>query len=477
MMNKRRAKIVATLGPSSSTEMVLSRLIRAGVDVIRLNFSHGSREEHGKTIARIRRLERKNRRPIAIIQDLQGPKIRIGPLKTDACLLKRNTTFRLLSEPIPGDSNAASTDYPFLYKKVQPGDAILINDGRIILRVVGIKQKEIACRVVEGGLLQTHKGVNVPGRDLGFPALTAKDQSDLAFGLARGVDYIALSMVRTEKDIFAVQRLIQKQGKRVPVIAKLEQAMAIQHLKGILAVADGVMVARGDLGVEIPLEQVPLLQKKIIKMANNARIPVITATQMLESMIEHARPTRAEVSDVANAIFDGTDAVMLSGETAAGKYPVKTVKIMSRIITTTEAQLPTIRHLVEKGLPIPEAVSRAACHLASQMDAKAIVTSTLSGGSALRLSKYRSPIPIIAFTPNPDIQRRMCLYWGVDPYGMPMLKQDEDLFQEMLKEVRSEKMAKQGDLFVMVSQSPGTRLKSGQTTPTDLIKVHQMEEV
>jgi len=475
MVSKRKTKIVATLGPASASEAVLLRLIRAGVEVIRLNFSHGAQEAHGKTIALIRRLEEKTQRSLAIIQDLQGPKVRIGTLKAASCLLKRHAPFSLLSEPVQGDARAASTDYPLLHQKVQPRDIILINDGQIALRVETLRGKEILCRVIEGGELLPHKGVNVPGRDLGFPALTEKDRRDLEFGLKQGVDYIALSMVRSAEDVLAVQMLIREQGKSVPVIAKLEQAMAIQNLNGILAVSDGVMVARGDLGVEIPLEQVPMLQKKIIKLANASQVPVITATQMLESMVTHARPTRAEVSDVANAILDGTDAVMLSAETAAGKYPVKAVKIMSRIILTTEAQLRDTPHRLEKGLPIPEAVSRAACHLAAQLKAKAIVTSTLSGGSALRLSKYRSEIPIIAFAPDSNVRRRMCLYWGVNAYGMSMLKQDEDLFQEMLKKIRSGNMAKKGDLFVMVSQSPGGKQTQKQANPTDLIKVHQEE--
>ncbi len=470
----KRTKIVCTLGPATSSEEMISRLIGAGADVIRLNFSHGRQEEHGEAIVRIRRIAEKKGKPIAILQDLQGPKVRIGPLMEKSYRLKKNATFVLMKKPIVGSDAAASTTYPSLYKKVRPGNQILINDGQIDLRVIQIKNEDIYCRVVEGGVLQARKGINVPGRDLGFPALTAKDRKDLEFGLAHGVDYVAISMVRTAHDVVSIKRLIQKHHQAVPVIAKLEQAMAIQHLDEILEVADGVMVARGDLGVEIPLEQVPLLQKEIIKKANAAHIPVITATQMLESMIEHPRPTRAETSDVANAIFDGTDAVMLSAETATGKYPVEAVRMMVRIIAAAERRPPSAEALPKENLSVPDAVSKAACHLASEMDAKAIVTSTLSGGAALRLSKYRPVMPILAFTPHPEIERRMNLYWGVSSHSMSMLKSSDDLFKEMVNGLSLGKLAKQGDLLVMVSQSLRPGVPRDGTAPTDLIKVHQV---
>lgn len=475
MILRRHTKMVCTLGPATSSEEMIGRLIAAGADVIRLNFSHGRQEEHGEAIGRIRRVAEKKGKPIAILQDLQGPKVRIGPLKEKSYHLKRNAIFVLLKNPVVGTGEAASTNYPPLYKKVKPGNQILVNDGQIVLRVIRIKEGNIYCRVIEGGVLQPNKGVNVPGRDLGFPIMTAKDRSDLKFGLARGVDFIALSMVRSARDIRSVKRLIEKEKKNIPVIAKLEQAMAIQHLDEILAVADGVMVARGDLGVEIPLEQVPLLQKEIIKKANAAHIPVITATQMLESMVEHPRPTRAEASDVANAIFDGTDAVMLSGETASGKYPIEAAQMMARIIMAAESRPPVVGSFPDQERSVPEAVSKAACQLASEMDAKAIVTSTLSGGAALRLSKYRPSMPILAFTPHPEIERRMNLYWGVSSHRMSMLKSSDDLFKEMVNGLISlGKLAKRGDLLVMVSQSLRPGVPRDGTAPTDLIKVHQV---
>ncbi|MFY9268631.1 MAG: pyruvate kinase [Candidatus Manganitrophaceae bacterium] len=471
-MEQRRAKIVCTLGPATASEEMIGRLIAAGADMLRLNFSHGLQEEHGETIRRIRRVAEKKGKPVAILQDLQGPKVRVGLLKEKAVLLRKGAFFDLLRGSSLGTERGVSIDYPDLYQKVAPGDAVLINDGQIELRVLRIVDEKIHCRVVGGGILQPHKGVNVPGRDLGLPSLTSKDRADLKFGLAQGVDYIALSMVQRAEDLLAIQRLIRKEKKEVPVIAKLEQAMAIEHLDEIMKVADGVMVARGDLGVELPLEEVPLLQKEIIKKANESHIPVITATQMLESMIERPRPTRAEASDVANAIIDGTDAVMLSAETATGKYPVEAVETMARIIVAAERRRPPVfDRRLQQGLPVLRAVSAAACQLAWQMNAKAIVTSTLTGGAALRLSKYRPVSPILAFTPYPEIERRMSLYWGVTPRRMPLLKNSDDIFKEFVRAMDGSRLVKRGDLLVMVSRSPWV----GVTAANDLIKVHQVE--
>ncbi|MFQ5949203.1 MAG: pyruvate kinase [Nitrospiria bacterium] len=475
MIQKRRAKIICTLGPATFSEEMMFRLVRAGADVVRLNFSHGLQTEHAEAIRRIRRVSEKLGNPVAIIQDLQGPKIRIGRLRKKFYRLKRKGSFVIVKRSILGTDEAASTDYPALHQNVRRNDQILINDGQINLRVVKIQDEDIHCRVLEGGILLPNKGINVPGRELGFSWPTSKDRNDLKFGLEHGVDYVALSMVRTAQDILSVKRLIQRHGRNVPVIAKLEQAMAIEHLAGIMEAADGVMVARGDLGVEIPLERVPLLQKEIIKKANEVHIPVITATQMLESMVERSRPTRAEVSDVANAVFDGTDAVMLSAETASGKHPVKAVQMMGRIILAAEARPSDLGRPPMGELSLPEAVSNAACHLASQMDAKAIVTSTLSGGSALRLSKYRPKVPILAFTPDPEIERRMSLFWGVYSRCMSMLKNRDDILQEMIKGIRLGKLAKRGDLLVMVSQSPRLDPKRKGVAPTDLINVHKLE--
>ncbi len=466
-MSKRRAKIVSTLGPAS--EGKIPELIDAGVDLFRLNFSHGSYEGHGKAIDAIRRASSKLGKPVAILQDLQGPKVRIDSLKAPSYRLARGAIFTLLSQRVVGDETCASTQHRTLYRKVALNDTILLNDGQISLRVIEISGQRIICRVMEGGILEPHKGVNVPGRDLGMPAVTRKDWDDLLFGLERGVDFVALSMVQHAKDIISVKERIEKEGKMTLVIAKLEMSAAISNIDAILRVADGVMVARGDLGVEFPPEQVPLLQKDIIRKANLAQVPVITATQMLESMVAHTRPTRAEASDVANAVLDGTDALMLSAETATGLHPIDAVRMMDRIITAAERRPSMIDNKIMAGLSVSEAVSKAACLLASEMDAKAIVTSTLSGGAALRLSKYRPQVPIIAFAPFEEVERRMSLYWGVQSRRIPMRARNHDVLKEMIEKIRREGFAKKGELLVFVAQSPHVK-----TIPTDLIKVYQV---
>ena len=447
--------------------------------MIRLNFSHGDQEEHGKAIERIRRISNRQGKTVAILQDLQGSKIRIGALKEPVYRLKQGDSFTLFGHQIVGDGQGASTSHSRLYKRVSSGDLILLNDGQIVLCVEEISgrngraPKDVLCKIMEGGMLAPHKGVNVPGKELGVSAMTRKDWNDLKFGLDHGVDFVALSMVKSAKEILSVKKFIKEAKKPTAVIAKLELAVAIANLTEIIEAADGVMVARGDLGVDLPPEQVPLLQKEIIRRANSAHIPVITATQMLESMIMQARPTRAEASDVANAVLDGTDALMLSGETATGAYPIEAVRMMDRIILAAERQPQLTDTSITTGLSVSEAVSKAACLLAREMNATAIVTSTLSGAAALRLSKYRPPVPIIAFTPSDEIKRRMSLYWGVSAHFISKQPQarltGEDIFKEMIQEVRRANLAKKGDLLVLVSQSPKV-----ETIPTDLIKVYQM---
>ncbi len=476
MTPKRRSKIVCTLGPATESETMIAGLIEAGVDMIRLNFSHGDQEGHGKAIERIRRIAsrmgkgQRAPRAVAILQDLQGSKIRIGLLKESCYRLKKGDAFTLFGNAVVGDMNGAGTTHSSLYKKVSSGDSILLNDGQVVLSVRKISGKDIICRVTEGGIVAPHKGVNVPGRDLGVAAMTNKDWSDLKFGLDQGVDFIALSMVKSAQEIMSVKRFIKQEGKTTSVIAKLESAAAILNLNEIIKAADGVMVARGDLGVDLPPEQVPLLQKEIIRRANSAQIPVITATQMLESMITQSRPTRAEASDVANAVLDGTDALMLSGETATGAYPIESVRMMNRIIVAAEQQPQITDTSMTTGLSVSEAVSKAACLLAREMNAAAIVTSTLSGAAALRLSKYRPPVPIIAFTLSVETKRRMSLYWGVSAHSISKQLTGEDIFKEMIEEVQKGHLAKKGDLLVLVSQSPKV-----ENVPTDLIKVYQME--
>jgi len=480
MILKRRSKIVCTLGPATESEVMIAALIEAGTDLIRLNFSHGNHEGHGKAIERIRRISSRMGKPVAILQDLQGSKIRIGALKEPVYQLKKGDSFTLYGTSVVGDHNGASTSHTRLYKRVASGNSILLNDGQILLCVRKISGKDIICSVIEGGILSPNKGVNVPGKELGISAMTKKDWNDLKFGLDHGVDFVALSMVKSAKEIVSVKKIIKQEGKTTNVIAKLELAVAISNLTEIINAADGVMVARGDLGVDMPPEQVPLLQKEIIRRANMAQIPVITATQMLESMITQSRPTRAEASDVANAVLDGTDALMLSGETATGAHPIEAVQMMDRIILAAEQQSQVTDTKMTTGLSVSEAVSKAACLLAREMNAAAIVTSTLSGAAALRLSKYRPPVPIIAFTPSEEIARRMSIYWGVLAHAI--LKQPqiagvvppltrptgEDIFKEMIAEIQRGNLAKKGELLVLVSQSPKV-----ETIPTDLIKVYR----
>jgi pyruvate kinase len=469
MISKRRSKIVCTLGPATESEEKIAALIDAGADLIRINFSHGSQEEHKIAINRIRAVSEKKGKLVAILQDLQGSKIRIGLLKESHYRLKKGEPFTLFSNPALGDERGASTNYAALYKKISGGDLILLNDGHVSLRVRRISGKDILCEVVEGGFLESHKGVHIPGKELGISPLTPKDWNDLKFGLDHGVDFVALSMVRSAKEILSVKRFIKKAGKKTAVIAKLELAIAISNLDEIIQAADGVMVARGDLGVDLPPERVPLLQKEIIRKANLAQVPVITATEMLESMVTQARPTRAEASDVANAVLDGTDALMLSAETATGAHPIEAVRMMERIIIAAESHLSVTDREITTGLSVSEAVSKAACLLAREMNAAAVVTSSLSGAAALRLSKYRPPIPIIAFTPSIEIKRQMSLYWGVTGYLISTQFTGEDIFKEMIKEVERKKLAKKRDLLVLVSQSPKI-----ETVPTDLIKVHSV---
>jgi pyruvate kinase len=469
-MPKRRAKIVCTLGPATTSPDQIEALIDAGADLIRLNFAHGHHREHGAAIKQVRLLSEKKEKSVSILQDIQGSKIRVGPLQEPSYLLKKGALFTLLPTLVIGNKEAVSTSHGRLYQEVFPHDLILLNDGQITLRVIRIHGKNICCRVMEGGILASNKGVNVPGRELSVPALTEKDRKDLAFGLDAGVDFIALSMVRNAKEVLSVKRLIQHAGKTTSVIAKLEMAVAIQKLDEILKVADGVMVARGDLGVDLPLEQVPLTQKEIIRRANVAQVPVITATQMLESMVVQARPTRAEASDVANAVLDGTDALMLSAETAIGAHPIEAVRMMARIIVAAESQWPKTDTMIEERHPsVSVAISRAACLLARETKAKAIVTSTLSGKAALRVSKYRPQVSVIAFTPFLEIKRRMSLYWGVEGRLIQMHNSTDDIFKEMIQKVCAEGFAKRGDRLVLISQS----LKE-ETTPTDLIKVYHI---
>ncbi len=414
-----RTKIVCTIGPASRSPEALRRLADAGMDVARLNFSHGRHEEHGAVLAAVRRISSEIGRPIAVLQDLGGIKIRIGEIAGGAVRLEPGAAFNLTARAVPGDAREVSFDYPDLASSVRPGDALLLSDGDVELRVDAVDAAGIRCRVTAGGILSSHKGIHLPHRSIAAAGLTPKDRDDLAFGIAQGVDYVALSFVRSAADVLEARRFLDEQRASIPLIAKIEKHEALARIDEILAASDGLMVARGDLGVETPLEHVPLLQKMLIDRANRAGKPVITATQMLLSMVDSPRPTRAEVGDVANAILDGTDAVMLSEETAAGRYPAESVATMRRIAEDTEAAFPFeawMRRFEDKSLQsLPEAVAGAACELAEHIGASVIVAWTESGATARLVARHRPRRPILALSTLPSTARRLALVWGVIP--------------------------------------------------------------
>jgi pyruvate kinase len=414
-----RTKIVGTIGPSSASPEALAALVGAGMDVARLNFSHGTHAEHASVIAALRAIATGARRPVAILQDLAGLKIRIGEIPGGPVRLAAGDAYTLTTRPVAGDARGASVSLPNLPGLVRPGDRLRLADGEIELTAERIGETDVACRVVSGGALSSHKGLSLPNAVIPGPAMTAKDREDLLFGVAHGVDYVALSFVRSETDVRQARALLSEHGASIPIVAKIERHEALGAIDAILAEADGIMVARGDLGVETPLEHVPLLQKMLIEKANRAGKPVITATQMLLSMVDSPRPTRAEVGDVANAILDGTDAVMLSEETASGRYPIEAVATMRRIAEDTEAAFPFaqwMRRFEDESLQtLPQAVAGAACELAEHIGAEVIVAWTESGATARLVASHRPRRPILALSTVPSTARRLALVWGVIP--------------------------------------------------------------
>ncbi|RME08172.1 MAG: pyruvate kinase [Anaerolineae bacterium] len=465
-MSLRKARIVATIGPASRSPATLQELMLAGMNVARLNFSHGTHADHAATIRALRAASAQTGRPISILQDLQGPKIRTGTLRAESITLHAGQTFRLTSEPVVGDEKRVSISYKHLAESVQPGGRILLDDGKLELRVKAIHGQEVETEVVVGGVLRPHKGVNLPGAAIRLSALTPKDRADALFGLKQGVDYIALSFVRTADDVEQLRHLITEampQRADTPIIAKLERPEALDNLEAILEVADGVMVARGDLGVEIPPERVPVVQKQVIQAANQRWKLVITATQMLESMITNPRPTRAEAADVANAIFDGSDAVMLSGETATGRYPVKAVEMMNAIISQAEAHM---RDWGQTGIiPQPAAphdnaeyIVRAAREMAEDKDVAAIAVFTQSGRTARLMSKMRPRVPILAFTPNAPTYGTLGLLWGVHPHLVPHAETVREMLGHVENTMIAGKAIQPGQEIVIVAGFPiGTR--------------------
>ena len=461
----RKAKIVCTIGPSSSSEAMLRELMRLGMDVARLNFSHGTHEEHARVIERVRKAAEKEGRPICILQDLQGPKIRTGQLKQHLPVtLKAGTKVTITPRDIAGTAMLLATTYPNLARDVEPGARILLADGLIELRVRSVRGDDVACQVVNGGTLGEHKGINLPGTAMSVPALSEKDMVDLAFGLKHGVDAVAASFIRTADDVLAAKKFIAAEGGSLPVIAKLEKPQAIDHLEEIFDAADGVMVARGDLGVEVPPEKVPVMQKHIIRRASEWRKPVITATQMLESMVTNPRPTRAEASDVANAIFDGSDAVMLSAESASGKYPREAVAMMVRIIGETEhhilEQIPHLSRREMRRLSIQETICESVAHAAQDLEMRAIAVFTETGTTARLISKFRPKAHIFAFTANAPVCNRMNLLWGVRPSLCDIVPSAEDMLRVAENELLGIGAVHPGDVMGIVA---GTQRSSGST--------------
>ena len=429
---QRRAKIVATLGPASNTEPVFRDLVRAGIDVVRLNFSHGTHEEKLALIQMIRKVSREERKPLCILGDLQGPKIRTSKLKDhQSVLLKAGQRLTITPRDVPGTASLVGTTFKTLAENVEQGSRILLSDGLIELRVHEVIGADVVCEIINGGMLGENKGINLPGIPVRVPSLTEKDSQDLEFALKNGVDAIAVSFVRTAEDVRLVRNRVSAYGSETWIIAKLEKPQAIEHLDSILQAADGIMVARGDLGVEVPPEKVPAIQKHIIRRASEYFKPVITATQMLESMIENPRPTRAEVSDVANAVYDGTDAVMLSGESAVGKYPIEAVAMMGRIVSEAERHIKE-DHLNEPRisqtrLSIAETICEATAHAADDLDLRGIALFTESGATARQLSKYHPTAPIFALSPIDLTINRLNLLWGTTPVRCPKVNSTEAL--------------------------------------------------
>jgi pyruvate kinase len=468
-MNFRHSKIVCTIGPASSSPQMIDRLLGAGMDVARLNFSHGTHEEHARNFAMIRAASGKHEKPVAILADLQGPKIRTGALAGGGpVMLRAGQQFIITTAKVLGDSTRVSTTFTALPREVHRGDRILLSDGLIELRVERVRGREVICEIVNGGALGQHKGINLPGLKLRVPALTPKDRADLAFALKHGANYVAVSFVRRPEDVLLAKQLISRAGKDTPVIAKLEKPQAIENLDAILGAADAVMVARGDLGVEMSPERVPVVQKMIIARARELRRPVITATQMLESMTENPRPTRAEASDVANAILDGSDAVMLSAETATGKYPIEAVSMMARIVEEAEGSVQEFpRPAQQEQLKVPGTVAELVCHASRELHMKVIAVFTHSGFTARLVSRYRPLVPIVAFSPEQETRRRLALVWGVYPRNIQDVRKVDGLAAVAEKRLLEERLVRKGDIIGIVAGTP-----MGIRGTTNFMKFH-----
>jgi pyruvate kinase len=466
----RRAKIVCTLGPAVSSDAQIRALVDAGMDVARLNLSHGEHADHEQVYLRVRRASDETGRGVAVLVDLQGPKIRVGTFASGPVDLADGAEFTITTEDVPGDEHVVGTTYDGLPGDVQPGDRLLIDDGKVALECVRVDGPRVVTKVVEGGRVSNNKGINLPGVAVSVPALSEKDKEDLRWALHLRADLIALSFVRSADDVKDVRAIMDVEGIHLPVLAKIEKPQAVDNLAEIVEAFDGIMVARGDLGVELPLEDVPLVQTQAITLARRAAKPVIVATQMLESMIETSRPTRAEASDVANAVLDGADALMLSGETSVGKFPIVAVQTMSRIIVKMEENaLGSIPPL--SGLPRTKggAITRAAAEVGELLGARFLVAFTQSGDSARRLSRLRSSIPLLAFTPEQAVRSQLALLWGVETFLTPYVKHTDDMVRQVDQALLGAGRVAKGDLVVIVAGSP-----PGIPGSTNAMRVHRI---
>ena len=466
----RRAKIVCTVGPATATEEKLVALVAAGMDVARLNFSHGHRDEHERVYTLVRQASDRVGRAVGVLADLQGPKIRLGTFAAGPVLWRTGDRVAITTEDVPGTAARVSTTYKRLADDVRPGDRLLVDDGNVGLVAVAVRGRDVLCEVTEGGRVSDHKGLSLPGVAVSVPALSDKDAADLRFALGLRVDLVALSFVRSPADAALVRAVMDSAGHRLPVLAKLEKPEAVADLAAVVDAFDGVMVARGDLGVEMPLEQVPLVQKRAVQQCRERAKPVIVATQMLESMIEHSRPTRAEASDVANAVLDGADAVMLSGETSVGKYPVQAVATMSRIIDAVEsdsaAAVPPLQHQprTQGG-----AIALAAIEVGTRLGASALVAFTQTGDTVRRLARYHCRTPVLAFTPDPSVRSQLALSWGVETFITPTVAHTDEMVAAVQDAMLANGRGRAGDLVVVVAGSPPSTPGS-----TNMLRVHRL---
>ena len=474
----KKTKIVATIGPASESKEILKKLFGNGVNVCRLNFSHGNHEEHQKRIDTIKEIRQEMDLPVAIMLDTKGPEIRIGDFKTGTIEINQGDKFTLTTREVLGDESIVSVSYKDLPKDVEVGGRILIDDGLVEFEILEIINKtDIKCIAINSGVLKNHKGVNVPNVKINLPAVTEKDIKDIKFGIKNEIDFIAVSFVRTTNDVNEIRKILEEnEGQNIDIISKIESQQGVDNIEEILQVSDGIMVARGDLGVEVKTQEIPLIQKLLIKKSNLAGKPVITATQMLDSMMRNPRPTRAEVTDVANAIMDGSSAIMLSGETAAGKYPVETVKIMHSIALATEdsldyAELFRARSAMTQ-LTIPNAISKATCTTAQDLDATAIIASTSSGYTSKAISKFRPKAPIIAVTTKEAVRRKLALEWGVYPVIAPESNSTDEVLENSINAAIKNKYVKEGDLVVITAGIP-----AGLSGTTNMLKIHTIGKV